>query len=420
MYKAIVARIHTRPIPGSDHIVLGSCRGYQVIVNKTTQNGQIGIFFEQGGQLSEEFATTNDLVRRKDADGKPAGGFFEENRRVKALRLRGAKSEGFWCPLEHLSYTGADLSALKEGDLFDAINGHTICQKYVTPATAQAQAARGRMAGKGREVQMFARHIETEAFRRSVHTIPEGAILHISLKLHGTSFRYGHVRESIPLVGWRKWCAKILRRPLHEERWVYVNGTRNVVLGEDGGEAYRHAATRNIVLRRGEVLYGELVGYDDKGQPIMSRQSSAGLKDKALIRQCGDTLTYSYGQAEGTCGLYVYRIVQHSDCGQPVELSWHQVSARCRELGLKTVPHVETFVYDGNADALSARVQSMVNGEVGWKPSALDSRHIEEGVVIRWESDAGFGWLKEKSYYFGVLEGYLKEADTYVDAEEVS
>jgi hypothetical protein len=86
-YNAIVARIHTRPLPGSDNIILGSCRGYQVIVGKNIEDGQLGVFFEAGGQLSEGFAAANDLVRRKDAEGKPAGGYFEENRRVKAVKM---------------------------------------------------------------------------------------------------------------------------------------------------------------------------------------------------------------------------------------------------------------------------------------------------------------------------------------------
>ncbi len=421
MYKAVVARIHTRPLPGSNYIVLGSCRGYQVIVNALTEDGQIGVFFEQGGQLSEEFTTVNDLVRRKDAEGKPAGGFFDDNRRVKALKLRGARSDGFWCPLEHLGYTGADLSAMKEGDTFDALAGHTICQKYVTPATERLQRARGgREAGKGRQVQMFARHVETESLRRSIGMVPLGAILHISRKLHGTSFRYGHVKEIVPLTGWRRLLARLLNRPLEVEQWTHINGSRNVVLDEGKGDAYRHTATSGILLRRGEVIYGELVGFEPAGAPIMSRQATGGLKDKAIIRQFGEMMTFAYGQAPGTYAVYVYRIVQHSECGHPVELSWHQVVARCRALGLKPIPHVETIVYDGNQDALRQCVMAMVDGESGWRPSVLDPTHIEEGVVVRWEHDSGVGWLKEKSYTFGVLEGYLKERDDYVDAEEVA
>lgn len=117
-YKAIIAKIHTRPLPGSDNIVIGTCHGYQVIVSNLTESGQLGVFFESGGQLSESFATENNLVRRKDADGNNVGGYFEENRQVRAVKMRGAKSEGFWCPLHMLQYTGVNLNNLKEGDQF--------------------------------------------------------------------------------------------------------------------------------------------------------------------------------------------------------------------------------------------------------------------------------------------------------------
>ena len=74
MYKAVVSRIQTRPLPGADRLLIGACGQYQVIVGIDTQDGELGVFFEQDGQLSIEFATQNDLVRRKDANGNPAGG----------------------------------------------------------------------------------------------------------------------------------------------------------------------------------------------------------------------------------------------------------------------------------------------------------------------------------------------------------
>lgn len=56
-YKAVVTRITTRPLPGADRLLIGACGQYQVIVGIGTQDGQLGLFFEQDGQLSEEFST---------------------------------------------------------------------------------------------------------------------------------------------------------------------------------------------------------------------------------------------------------------------------------------------------------------------------------------------------------------------------
>lgn len=163
-YKAIVARIHTRPLPGADNLVIGTCGAYQVIVGKETTDGQLGIFFESDGQISEEFARQNDLVRRKNEDGTTAGGMFEQNRRVRSIKLRGAKSEGFWCPLDKIAYTGVKMSELTDGFQFDELNGHPICNKYFTPATHQARSPKSRKTQ--RDNAMFHKHIDTGMFKR--------------------------------------------------------------------------------------------------------------------------------------------------------------------------------------------------------------------------------------------------------------
>ena len=186
MYKAIVGKIHTRPLEGSNNIQLGTVLGYQVIVGKDVTDGELGIFFEQDGQLSTEFATANDLIRRKDpVTGEAAGGYFEENRRVKALKMRGACSEGFWCPLNfvYFALNGADhplpgyeVEALKgllvEGFEFDAFNGVPICNKYVTPQTAKKGLTTKQGNPRKRNL-MFPEHIDTKQFRRSMQNIPD-------------------------------------------------------------------------------------------------------------------------------------------------------------------------------------------------------------------------------------------------------
>jgi len=53
-------------------------------------------------------------------------------------------------------------------------------------------------------------------------------------------------------------------------------------------------------------------------------------------------------------------------------------------------------------------------------PSILDSSHLREGVVVRVDHDGGTNFYKHKGFYFGVLEGYLKEDPNFVDAEEIA
>ena len=192
--------------------------------------------------------------------------------------------------------------------------------------------------------------------------------------------------------------------------------------GYYGSHEFRYRATNGIFPRKGEVIYGEIVGFTTSDTPIMSRQSLDVLKDKAAEKAYGKTITYTYGCEEGECVFHVYRITMVNEDAQMVELSWNQMVARCKELGLTHVTPLDTFIYDGDKEALLKRVQALVDGESGVEtlPSTLDKRHIREGVVVRYESPDGTDWCKSKSRAFGLLEGYLKEKEEYIDTEEAS
>lgn len=429
-YKAIIQKVlELKPIEGADNIQTALIGDYRVIVGKDTNVGDVVCFFETGGQLSEEFATTNDLIRRKDPEtGLPAGGFFEDNRRVKALRLRNTVSEGFSCPLTYLAYTGYDITKLKVGDQFDTLNDKPICKKYVTPATQRRIAGAKQRRKPTWQTKMFAEHIDTGQFKREYKDIPAGAIIHISVKIHGTSHRFSNVLVEEEKTGWRLLLAKLFRQPRTTKTWTCLHGTRRVVLHKDakpgfyGSHAFRYlAATPLTDLHKGEVVYGEIVGWTDSERPIMGTHSLEHLRDKKLKKQFGDSIVYKYGCQPGVNKFYVYRITQVNEDGYAVDLSWPQVQQRSKQLGFETVPHIETFVFDGNHEALRDKVFKMVDVDPDNPqavPSVLDPSHIEEGVVVRYECNWGIGWLKHKSFLFGVLEGYQKESDDFVDEEE--
>ena len=95
------------------------------------KDGQRVVFFPSDGQLSEEYANDNKLVRVKDENGNNVGGYMDPNKRnVTAIRLRGEKSEGLILPIDTLSkYT--DINKLKDGDQITVLGGHEICKKYI-------------------------------------------------------------------------------------------------------------------------------------------------------------------------------------------------------------------------------------------------------------------------------------------------
>jgi hypothetical protein len=423
MYSAIVTKIKTRPHPNADRLLLGLCHGYQVVVGLNTQDGDLGVFFASDGQLSQEMCDANDLVGYNDTEtGEKKGGFFPANRRVRAQSFRGEKSEGYWTPLSSLAFTGADLSKLKEGDSFTELNGVPICNKYFTPATLRAQRTRSNT----RSNTQFAKHIETLKFKNEVQSLPINTVVYITEKLHGTSGRFGYVLDDVEEPQTR--LQRLLRRPKRtSSAYTHMVGTRNTILADHtvegfyGSEEFRWNAIRDLVgnLHKGEILYFELVGYTTTGSLIMGAQNTNELKK--IHKKYGPEMTYTYGQTEGTCGLYVYRITHTTPDGAVVELSWPKVKERCNRLGIKHVPEFHYGLFENpslvvDVDNFADLVDSVQEG-----PSLLSPAHISEGVVVRAELPSGeIKWLKAKSFTFGLLEGYLKSQDDYVDTEEVS
>lgn len=77
-YSATVVSIsNLRPHTNADRLLCTNIFGNNIIVGKDTMIGQVGLFFPVESQLGVEFASNNDLIRRKDKDRKPAGGMFD-------------------------------------------------------------------------------------------------------------------------------------------------------------------------------------------------------------------------------------------------------------------------------------------------------------------------------------------------------
>ena len=457
-YSGLVTRIITREHPNADKLAIGQCGAYQVVVGKDTIAGTLGVFFAVDGQLSEPFCKAHDLISRVEIKVDPTdsaktievkmGGYFSDNRKVRCQKLRGEKSEGFWMPLTCLAFTGVDLSSFKEGDAVESANGVEICKKHYTPATLRRIGNQSTIART--PSKYFLKHFDTGQFKREGFTIPKGVILDITAKLHGTSARFSHalnevpskmslhkrmynaalsLAHKLPLVG-----QKIKQRlqpiqDMHLE-YQYLNGTRNVVLENKGvnpsnpangttyygNEGFRFRATDPLkdLLYKGETLYGELVGFTGNGDtPIMG---AVPVKDKEQQKVFGKSMTFSYGCNVGACEFYIYRITMLNVDGFAIDLSPDAMRARCVQLKLKVVPRMcDPFVYDGDLGALKIKLDALLE-----KPSILDSRHVEEGVCIRWEGAGICKILKHKSFTFLGFEDAQKSDDNFVDTEEVS
>lgn len=493
--KALICKLgELEPIEGADRIAQVHMFGETVIVSKDYNKGDLGLLFDCDTQLSHEYCHYNNLYRHSNLNAnKEESGYIEDNRRIRPIRLKGVKCSGMWMPIKSLfplspqSLGTEHTLKAQVGSEIDEINGIQICQKYVTKKTKQAQGKQG----KPREniTPTFKEHFDTDQWARNTHVPQEGDLVYITEKLHGTSFRCG----KLPVIQ-KTWYLSIITFILKfffGKTWtpnssLFVVGSRRVVKSIEGEEhgnkdhyynedLWTEVCTREFKgkLRKGETIYGEIVGFTPNGQPIMGSHNNSKLKNfmskdeyKQFIERYGETTEFTYGCSRSNVKaakelrdagvkfdsqilddqllsfpsfsnlnkVFVYRITMTNDDGDTIDLSWEQVKARCQQLEVEHVPELEKFIVtpfrkeshdepgatvDYLADHYGTSIEELVD-----KHTESDStnfpQHLNEGVCVRIENGALTPKVyKSKRYLFKVLEGIIKDTDQ-VDIEEAN
>lgn len=437
---AIIARLtNVRKHSNADRLQCATVLGNQIVVGMDNVEDELGIYFDSNLQLSEEFATANDLIRRKDANGNPAGGMFDVNRKVRTQRFRGEISDGFWIPLSALDFVKGK-PALTEGLEFNELGGIPICNKYIIPGTKTQKPPGAKKNRVAKTSVMFREHFDTEHFGKHLFDLDLRDRIVVTEKLHGTSGRVGHVLVEKDLSVFARFLSKFF--PIEKKEWRYLNGTRRVVLDETTGVQYHDPSIREMALnffkgnlRKGESVYFEIVGYETSGAFIMPSVDIKKMNDKEFTNRWklhGNTnMAYTYGCEPKKSAVYVYRITNTDVDGHSVDLSWDDVKTRCGELDVNYVPELsyttlgEMLWRDkaagGNGDIRTAR--DMVMAEVEYLAkgaSTLDATHIREGVCVRLDNYGRTPRVyKHKSFEFKVLEGIIKDSGI-IDMEDAS
>lgn len=458
-YVGYVVKVeHLRKHLNADRLQIATFFGNDTIVGMNTNYGDMGIYFPVDGQLSERYCAVNDLVRRKDENGKQCGGYLSpEKRNIKALKLRGEKSDGLFMPLTSLA-DFCKISDLKVGDTISVINGEEICRKYIPNVNiaVHTKGAETPRKAKANIAPTFYEHVDTAQLAYNLNAFKPGDIIQLTLKMHGTSGRTGY----LPLVHIKKtWLDKLLHRAGKEyKEYGYITGTRRVVLDDThkGGfyesDDFRHAMAAKFEgkLHKGEVVYYEIVGFQGpNGAPIMGQVQNSKVKDPEFTKQYGAVTTFAYGcDPAGTyemqtneagdmvmppcCEVYVYRMTMVNEDGDVTEYSPAQIKERCEQMGVHTVMEFETFIipkkepdspfsprepeyyHDVNpGEYVTRRVERYFDG-----PDPIGQIHVREGVVIRILNRTNFAVYKHKNFNFKVLEGIAKDEATAPDIEE--
>lgn len=466
-YTAFITRIkNLRPHPNADRLQMGECFGNTVIVSLEYENNQLGVYFPSDGQVSEEFATVNNLVRKQDENGNNVGGYMDPDKRnVTAIKLRGEKSDGLFLPLKSLETFG-DIATLREGDRIDIFNGYEICCKYIPRKNVrQGNVSNGNRTRKKKVpiAPLFSEHADTEQLSYNMGAFKPGDEIEITLKMHGTSQRTAHlpVFKGYKRTLWDKICRKE-GTPIYD--WGYVSGTRRTVLENYDGRYYgsnefreQHSKFFEGKLWKGEEIFYEVVGFTHTGTPIMATADNKKLNDKDFVKQYGKTTTFSYGCSpiEGDemvyqdsdkaiyehrpqSDIYVYRMTITNEDGDMVEYTSDFMRYRCKQMGVKTVPVLWKGVIpevperivgvDANGEFVTAEICSAgewikdIAEQYYDGPDPIGKTHVREGVVVRILNRPKFCAYKHKNFAFKCLEGLVKaeaEAPDMEEAEEI-
>ena len=376
-YSATVVEIKTIvPLANCDNLVAIPIFGFQAIVGKDAKIGDIGIFFPAETQLSEDFVSENSLYRHAELNNdKKKKGYFENNRRVKAVKFRGNVSNGFFIGLESLKWTGINTDLLSIGDTFDVLNGKQICKKYeVFQRTSRNTASQVKKAFKRVDAIFMPEHFDTTNYLRFSDAINDEQEIIVTQKVHGTSIRVGNTIVKRKL-GLHEKIAEKLGVKVKTHDFDYIYGSRKVI--KDANNPYQnHFYEVDLWSLEGQklvgmlpenyIVYGELIGYTPDGKEIQ--------KD------------YTYNIPRGRCELYIYRVSIVNGQGHIVDLSFDHVKEFCAKNNLKVVPEIwrgkkKDFVVQNYIDKRlfeEGHKQCLYLGENGGL--------VDEVVVIRIDS----------------------------------
>lgn len=409
-YAATIVRIeHLNSLENSDNLLGAPLLGMQAIVSKDTEVGTIGVLFVAETQLSDEYAARNNLYRHHEFnEDKEKTGFIEDNRRVKAIKLRGNRSDALFMPLSSLAYTKVDLSDFKVGDAFEELKGHEICKKYQVKRKSFPTHEKNKHKVFNRvDEKMFPRHYDTDQYYRVLDTFKPYTEIIVTQKLHGCLLRFSYipVRRKLSLV--EKLVGKLGVNIMMEE-YDHIYGS-NRVIKDANNKNQQHFYDHDIWTEVGKkfddmvpqnfIVYGELIGWTPDGAPIQKH--------------------YTYRVPHMTSELYVYRVAQVNGQGIVTDLSWDQVREWCRDRGMKHVPELWRGKHqDFNPEEwLDTNYHDKLHGGYHDAVPLDDDSPCDEGICIRVEGLAPY-IAKLKSPEFFAHESKMND-EQVVDLEAI-
>lgn len=418
-YTCQVIKLPTMvPVPNLDRLVEVNHQGNSVLVGKDSDPDTLYLFFPSECQISDKFLSANNLYRHENLNAdNTQKGFFEDNRRVKAIKFKGIISSGFIIPFSSLAGLIPDSAIrLSVGDEFNSIDGVEICKKYYkkVPGEKGFSNPRAKVLDDIIDSRLAPEHPDTAQLLKNTHKLELSDVVAITYKLHGTSARTYRTLVKRKL-SWKERVAKFFGVEVESEEYNYVAASRRTLKsvgfeelpGKNhyfvSGDLWSEVAKKELEgkLNKGESIYYEIIGKTYTGENIQGN--------------------YTYGFNEPQ--IFVYRIANINPDGIEVDLSYTQMLERCITLGLKPCPELfygklSEFIATSGKNPNSLTIEQDLNdifyNNLLEKPSILDSSVVEEGFCVRKDTYPKPEIFKIKSKIF------LKQESDWIDKDAVN
>jgi hypothetical protein len=398
-------------IQGLNNLVSVNYQGNSCLISKESNENELYLFFPVECELNHEFLSNNNLYRHThlnvDASKK---GFFEDNRRVKAIKFKSVISSGFIIPIDSLDYLHIQgkiiVPDLKIENEFNSINGIEICKKYIKYTKQKGMSnPKTKVLDEIIDSKFVPEHPDTSHLLKNIHKLDLNDYIAVTYKLHGTSARYYNTLVKRKLTIKDK-IAKFFGVKIQEESYDFVAGSRRCIksvgfeelpnknhffssgdLWSEVGKEYFEGK-----LNAGEAIYCEIVGKTYSDEDI----------------QPG----YSYGFNKPK--VYIYRISNINSQGIEVDLSYLQMKERCNQLGVDYCPELfygtiqdffQVHYFDKMFPDFPLVFDWIFYNRLLEQQSILDNSVVEEGFCIRKDTCNRPEIYKIKSKQFLLYEG---------------
>lgn len=407
-----------------------SIDGFNIITGIDSQPG-LYVYFPTACCINPILLSYCSLYRQKELNSdSEKTGMFENNGRVKAIRLKGELSEGFILPIIEfqnyiMSVTNQEIN-IEVGTEFDIVEheGKTfwINKKYIsklskTPGASGSKSKNGKTPkGISKIIDgQFRLHYDTILIKKCPHVIQPDDLISITEKIHGTSGISARVLCKQEL-NWKQKIAKWLTGEefniydgLYSSRTVIKNPyyNKNVSGGYYGCDVWAEA--NKVVkgcLSKGMTVYYEIVGFLPNGGYIQKNYDYGCIPPSTVTKfPVGAERAYYITNADGTHTFYkegihfkvrIYRVTLTNVDGIVHEFSAREVQQWCKQVGLTPV----TEYYYGYAKDLypdlnpsehwtenfMARLANDKNFNMEMNSPSCNNKVPHEGIVIKIEN----------------------------------